>query len=99
MTTIITRAYAGKTKADAAAEALRKAGFLETMIDVVSGDGDVAAELVAAQVDEETAAEYAGALTNKQAVLIARVPVMPLGAARIASRIAGRAGPKVYSAT
>ncbi|MEO1688720.1 MAG: hypothetical protein AAFU61_12525 [Pseudomonadota bacterium] len=93
MTTIITRAYADRAAADAAVAALKKAGYLDEMIDVVNAGDGAAAALGAAEVDDLTAAAYADKMSGGQCVLVARIPFFPVGAALNAMKIADRHDP------
>lgn len=93
MTTIITRAYGDRGKADAAAKALIQAGFLADMIDVVDAGEGLKAGMAKAEVPDDVAAAYAGKLKEGQAALVARVPFFPIGAAKTAMAIADKQKP------
>jgi hypothetical protein len=93
MTTIITRAYGDRGKADAAAKALREAGYTSDMIDVIDAGEGLAAALTKAQVPDEVATAYAKKLNEGQAALVARVPFFPIGAAKNAMEIVDKHKP------
>lgn len=93
MTTIITRAYADRSAADAVVADLKKVGYLDEMISIVDAGDGAAAALRAADVDEAAADAFASATSEGNAILVARVPFFPIGAALQAIKIADAAGP------
>ena len=93
MTTIITRAYGDRGKAEAAAKALDKAGYPSDMVEVIDAGAGLKAALTKAQVSDEVAGAYAKKLNEGQAALVARVPFFPLGAAKNAMEIADKHKP------
>ncbi|MEM6438829.1 MAG: hypothetical protein AAF763_03900 [Pseudomonadota bacterium] len=93
MTTIITRAYGDRGKADAAAQALLKAGYASDMIDVIDAGEGLSAAMRKAEVSDEVATAYAGKMKEGQAALVARIPFFPIGAAKTAMEIVDGAKP------
>jgi hypothetical protein len=93
MTTVVSRLYSDAATADAVAEALRAEGHPDGHIDVIAGGKDKAAlakRIREARVSEAAAAAYAAKLGEGKALVVARVPFMPLGAALNAIRTVDR---------
>jgi len=89
MTTIVSRLYASKAKAQAVADALRAEGFPASIVDVIeAGAGDTAAAIRAARVPAASAATYAAQMSaGGKALVVCRAPFNPIGAARRAMQI------------
>lgn len=89
MTTIVSRLYASKSKAQAVADALHAEGFPAAIVDVIeAGAGDTAAAIRAARVPAASAAIYAGQMSaGGKALVVCRAPFNPIGAARLAMQI------------
>lgn len=93
MTTVVSRLYSDAATADAAVAALRAEGHPEGHIDVIAGGEDKAAlarRIEAARVSQSAAAAYAAKLDEGKALVVVRVPFMPLGAALNAIRTVDR---------
>lgn len=96
MTTIITRLFASEEAAQRVANKLHWEGFPKRAYRVIpaSAGSDAAAmedRLKRAGVDPDAAAAYAGKLGDGGAVMVIHATYKPLGAARIAREILGRA--------
>lgn len=85
MTTVITRLYADKSTAEAAAADLAGEGFASADIDVI--DKADAAAMAEARVAEDAAGAIAAAMPAGAALLVVRAPFSPIGAARRAMEI------------
>ena len=81
MTTVITRLYADTKTANAAVADLKSAGFTGDMMDVVKPGPNAEDAMAAAQVSNAAAAKYAAQLSGNAALVVARAPFMPMGAA------------------
>jgi hypothetical protein len=92
MTTIITRLYQDLATAQGVASELTSAGHLAGNIDVISRDGDGAAEtrMLEARVPKDSAAAYAPGVANGAALLVVRAPFAPIGTARHAIKVVNR---------
>jgi hypothetical protein len=86
MTTVISRLYPDRATAESVAHAMLDAGIARSALDVIDSGG--ADALAAARVGKANAAGYAAHLSGGRAVLVARVPFNPVGAARRAQEIA-----------
>ena len=86
MTTIITRLYADHATASLVAGKLAAAGFPASAMDIITGQGGEGA-IRAARASATTAASYAAAVANGHALLVARAPFNPIGAARTVTEI------------
>jgi len=80
MTTIITRLYSDLSAANAAKTTLLKIGQSEKTIQIITGDGPVAA-MKAARIGSRSAAAYAKAMTGPQSLLVVQAPFNPIGTA------------------
>ncbi len=87
MTTVITRLYADTKTANAAVSDLKKAGFTGDMVDVVKPGPSAHEAMSDAHVGDAQAAKYAEHLKGNTALVVARVPFMPMGAAQRAMEI------------
>ena len=82
MTTIVTRLYADHATAEQAVAALRLQNHPMENISVVQAGSQAAADMVAAQVPEDSADAYASAMKKGNALVVCRAPFTPFGAAR-----------------
>ena len=85
MTTVVSRLYASAETADAVVADLKKSGVPSRTVDRIAGGDDTAATadaIAAARVGAGAAKTYAGQMTGGQVLVVARVPLVPLGAAR-----------------
>lgn len=83
MTTVVSRLYANKLAADEVVSVLRAQGYPQGIIDVISdGDGDAVDRIRRARVGREAAEAYASRLGDGKALVVVRVPFMPIGAAK-----------------
>ncbi len=87
MTTVITRLYADAKTANAAMSDLQAAGLRDDMVDMIGAGSDAADEMAAARVPDDAAAKYAEKLKGTASLVVARVPLMPPGAAMAAMAI------------
>ncbi len=88
MTTVITRLYKSKKAATTVMKALQDAGFPDATLDIIeAGTEDAEGVMIAARVPKDSAAIYSTELAEGTALLIARAPFTPFGAAREAMRI------------
>lgn len=85
MTTVVSRLYADADTADAVVADLKKSGLPSRTMDRIEGGSDSAAtaeKITAARVGEGAARRYAEQMSGGQVLVVARVPLVPLGAAR-----------------
>lgn len=87
MTTVITRLYSDAKTAKAVLSDLAAAGFKDDMVDMIGSGSDTADAMSAARVPKEAAAQYGQHLAKSGALVVARVPLMPQGAAYAAMDI------------
>lgn len=92
MTTIITRLYPDLATAQGVASALTSAGHLAANIDVISRDGDGAAEarMTEARVPKASVAAYAPRVAKGAVLLVIQAPFAPMGTARHAIKVVNR---------
>ncbi|MEM9585412.1 MAG: hypothetical protein AAGA08_20080 [Pseudomonadota bacterium] len=87
MTTVITRLYADGKTAQAAVSDLKEAGMRDDMVDMIGAGSNAADAMKTARVPEDAASKYGEKLKGDANLVVARVPLMPLGAARAAMDI------------
>lgn len=92
MTTVISRVYADEAAADGVITQLKQAGFPSALFDKLPS-GSPAGAIEATRVAPETARCYEEMLTDGATLVVVRVLLTPLGAARAAMRILDAAGP------
>ncbi|MCY4287584.1 MAG: hypothetical protein OXC63_03225 [Aestuariivita sp.] len=85
MTTVISRLYAEANAAEAVLQELRKTGFPESTLSVVSEA--VVDNIIATRVPSQDAAIYAERMQPENVLVVVRAPVTPFGAARAAMAI------------
>ncbi|MCY4153128.1 MAG: hypothetical protein OXE94_12965 [Aestuariivita sp.] len=85
MTTVISRLYAEANAAEAVLQELRKTGFPESTLSVVSEA--VVDNIIATRVPSQDAAIYAERMQPENVLVVVRAPVTPFGAARNAMAI------------
>ena len=86
MTTVVTRLYETEDMARSVAETLRKEGFPDATLDVITSADTRAME--AARVEPGAASRYAGAMEPGFALFVCRAPFTPFGAAIRAQTVA-----------
>ncbi|MFK7753497.1 MAG: hypothetical protein AB8B51_13200 [Sedimentitalea sp.] len=82
MTTVISRLYASADTAKGVLAALTQAGLPDGDVDLILPGGDAAQTMKTALISNDNAAVYDDALSGAKAVVVARVGLMPMGAAR-----------------
>lgn len=84
MTTVISRLYADAKTASAAVADLKKAGYKDSMVDMIKPGPSAAEAMAEARVGKAAAAQYAQHLSGSNTLVVARAPFTPFGAANVA---------------